>query len=290
MQLKTFKPITPSLRHRKIVPSISHDPFKPLIVGKASKGFRNNRGRITVRHRGGGHKRSYRIIDWQNLNSQNAPFEVLRWDYDPSRSGLLALCKTVNRVEHGVTAATGVVTANGGPFPGASPAKAGIWAGGHKYFYILASQDVVPGTIIRPQETKIGNTLPLQLVSIGSEIHNIEAHPGHGGKYSRAAGSSSILLGLTPSSAIIQLPSSQVKHISPQCRATLGRVANPEHNQTVLGKAGASRWLGRRPVVRGEVTNPIDHPHGGKTRGGRPLKNIWGKLAKWVPSSSSSKR
>ena len=99
----------------------------------------------------------------------------------------------------------------------------------------------MPGTIIRPQESEIGNTLSLNNISIGSEIHNIEAHPGRGGKYSRAAGSSSILLGLTPSSAIVQLPSSQVKHISPLCRATLGRVANPEHNQTVLGKAGASR-------------------------------------------------
>jgi len=244
-------------------------------VGKASSGFRNNRGRITVRHRGGGHKRNLRIVDFKSLNARNTPFEVLRWDYDPTRSGLLALCRT---------------TIPASSIAKRSPVKAGVWVSNHKYFYVLAAQGVTPGTIINPQETKIGNTLALKNITIGSEVHNIEAQPGQGGKYSRAAGSCSVLLGLTPTSAIVQLPSSQVRHLPLQCKATLGRVANPQHNQTVLGKAGASRWLGRRPRVRGEVTNPIDHPHGGKTRGGRPLKNIWGKLAKWVPTSTSSKR
>lgn len=265
MNIKKFKAITPSLRHRKILESIAHDPFEPLVKGKVSPGFRNNTGRITVRHRGGGHKRRNRIVDLNYINSRNSEYEIIRLDYDPNRTGLLALCRT----RTGSTVTKPITNSHAG---------AGVWIGQHKYFYKLALIGQKPGDIIINKIEK-----KLEDISVGSEISTIEVKAGQGGKLCRSAGSYATLLGKTDKGAIIQLPSEEVKTISNQCWATEGRVSNEKNSLTKLGKAGASRWLGRRPIVRGEAMNPIDHPHGGKTRGGRPLKNIWGKLAKWVP-------
>lgn len=265
MKIKKLKPITPGQRHRKIIESIKNEGFEPLIKGKVSAGFRNNTGRITIRHRGGGHKRRYRNVDLNYLNGKNTQYEILRIDYDPNRTGLLALCRTKLALN------------NNNLRKNKDLDGSGIWIDGHKYFYKLAQIGDKAGEIRNNLENKLDN------ISIGSVISTIEIKSGQGAKLCRSAGTYATLLGKTEKGAIIKLPSEEIKTISKNCWATLGRISNEKHNLISLGKAGVSRWLGRRPIVRGEAMNPIDHPHGGKTRGGRPLKNIWGKLAKWVP-------
>ena len=272
--MKKFKPITPGLRHRLIIKSSKFKPFKPLISGLPKTGFRNNLGRITVRHRGGGHKLNFRHIDINRINSNNSPFQILRIEKDPNRTSFIALCKTLienkNKIEYKGSAETNSVRIKG-----------------YKYFYILAPHNVAPGSIIKPDLITLGSTLPLSKIQLGTLIHNIEQNGSC--IIARSAGTFATVISQNPSSATttIKLPSNSLLELPNTNLATLGIVSNIDNNRKKLGKAGASRWIGRRPVVRGEVMNPIDHPHGGKTRGGRPIKNIWGNLAKWIPTSTS---
>ena len=262
--MKKFKPITPGLRHRIIIKSFNFKPFKPLITGLPKTGFRNNLGRITVRHRGGGHKTNFRFIDFFRFNSNHSPFTILRIEKDPNRSGFIALCKTLNNFDKIINIKKDTNS---------------VWIKGYKYFYILAPHDLSPGDIIDPNLVSIGSTLPLKLIQLGTLVHNVKS------TFARSAGTfCTIISHLNNDNTVIKLPSKKLIELPSTNKATIGIVSNIDNNKKVLGKAGASRWIGRRPVVRGEVMNPIDHPHGGKTRGGRPLKNIWGKLAKWVPS------
>lgn len=224
--MKSFKALTPALRHRQIVPSIPHDAFKPLVVGRSSPGFRNNTGRITVRHRGGGHKRNLRIVDSAFVNSLNSPFQVIRLDYDPSRSGLLALCKSLHPAPSGIELRA---------------PKASVRINAFKYFYMLASDRLTPGLIVSPSSSSSSANLPLHSITIGSVIHNIEAVPGQGGCYAKAAGTSATLVNISTNSAQVLLPSKQLIVLDPHCKASLGLVSNKEHSLTVLGKAGASR-------------------------------------------------
>ena len=272
--MKKFKPITPGLRHRLIIKSSNFKPFKPLISGLPKTGFRNNLGRITVRHRGGGHKLNFRHIDINRINSNHSPFQILRMEKDPNRTSFIALCKTL--IENKNTIEYKNAEFNS------------VRIKGYKYFYILAPHNVLPGTIIKPDLITLGSTLPLSKIPLGTLIHNIE----YNGRciIARSAGTFCTVISQNISSTTIKLPSKKLLELPNTNIATLGIVSNIDNNRTVLGKAGASRWIGRRPIVRGEATNPIDHPHGGKTRGGRPLKNIWGNLAKWVPTSTSLTR
>lgn len=264
--LKLYKPITPGLRHRIDVkdPDLwKGKPVKKLSKGLNKSGGRNHHGRITTRRRGGGHKRLYRIIDTQRIFGIYGEILVLRLEYDPNRSGNIALCKT-----------------NGG-----------------KLFYILAPNGLKAGDKIKGRlslsqkgsdglKYNIGESYKLSEIPIGTNIYNIEITPGNGGQISRSAGTTCILIeNLENGESIIQVPSGKKIKISSNCLASIGQVSNISYNKRVLGKAGRKRWIGRRPIVRGEAMNPIDHPHGGKSHGPGGLntqpRTKWGKLAKW---------
>lgn len=272
--MKIFKPTSPASRHRIILKSNPYKPFKPLIKGLYNTGFRNNLGRITVRHRGAGHKKCFRFLDLNRNFSNHSPFQMIRIEKDPNRTGLIALCKTINKFDDNLNL---------------KKLNNAVWINGFKYFYILAPHNVNPGSIIYPDIITLGSILPLKKIQLGTLIHNIE-FKGES-KIARSAGTySTVISHNLNNTSTIKLPSKKLIDLPSDNIATLGIVSNINNNRIVLGKAGASRWIGRRPVVRGEATNAIDHPHGGKTKGGRPAKNIWGNLAKWVPTSSSSFR
>ncbi len=252
MALKKFNPVTPSLR--ELIQVDRSDlwkgrPFKPLTKGLISTGGRNNLGRITIWHRGGGHKKLYRIIDFKR-SMQDVPATVERIEYDPNRTAFIALLKFDN--------------------------------GQHSY--ILAPQKLKVGDkIIASNSTdtdiKIGNCLPLKNIPVGTTVHNVEMKAGKGGQIARSAGSSVDLVGKDAGYAQIKLRSGELRLVPLECYATIGVVSNPDQKNTNLGKAGRSRWLGRRPVVRGVAMNPVDHPHGGgegKTSGGRHPVTPWG--------------
>lgn len=263
MQLKNYKPVTPSLRH-KISIDRSHlwkgKPLKNLTVGKLKTGGVNNHGRITVWHRGGGHKQKYRFVDFNRTISD--PCVVKRIEYDPNRTSWIALIQSIKGA----------------------------------YSYILAYKDLKVGDIITSSDDapiEVGNTLPLFNIPEGTRIHNIEVLPNQGGRLCRSAGSCAIVVKKTSKYAMVKLQSGKEKLIPLQCKATVGIVSNELHNSTSLGKAGASRWKGKRPTVRGVAMNPIDHPHGGgegKTSGHRQLVTPWGKLTKGVKTRSKKKK
>lgn len=265
--MKHYKPTTPSLRHRKLIPPLpTFSPFKPLLLGLNKSGFRNNTGRITIRHRGGGHKRNYRLLDLFRLNSLHSPFIIIRLEKDPFRSSFIALCKTLNPSNF--------------PLPLLHNNNS-IWINHFKYFYILAPHNLKPGDIINPHTYTNGTVHKIKDLLIGSKIHNLELLEGKGGQLIRSAGTCGTIIKHSLNNTFIKLPSKKIISLPSNCRATLGSLSNINHNSIILGKAGAARWLGKRPIVRGEAMNPIDHPHGGKTRGGL-RKNIWGNLAKWI--------
>lgn len=268
--IKTFNPITPSLRQRVMIRSNNlhkGSSDKSLTVGSSSSGGRNMHGRITVYHRGGGHKRNYRIIDFERQIGAYSTARVLRIEYDPNRSANIALCEKIithNQVDN----------------------RGGI-SGGR--FYIIAPKDLSAGQIINGKfspnsNLNIGQTKPLIEFPIGSIVHNLSS------QYCRSAGTKAIVLKHNPSSTLLRLPSKIIKEFPHTDLASLGIVSNPFHNNRVLGKAGASAWIGRLPRVKGVKMNPIDHPHGGKTpvSGGRgsPPRNRWGRLAKWQKQKS----
>ena len=254
MALKQHRPVTPGRRQLVLVDrSALHrgKPEKALTEGLSSTGGRNNQGRITVWHRGGGHKRRYRLIDFRRRRDDE-PATVERLEYDPNRSAFIALIR----------------------YPDGALS------------YILAPQRLAPGdTVVSGDRTDIkpGNCMPLRNMPVGTIVHNIELKPGAGGQLARSAGSYAQLLGKDADRVVIRLVSGEQRLVRADCRATVGSVSNPDHQNAKLGKAGRSRWLGRRPHVRGVVMNPVDHPHGGgegRTSGGRHPVTPWGVSTK----------
>ncbi len=250
MPLKKYKPITPSLRFR-MTPSFEEitkkEPEKSLLVPLRKTGGRNNMGRITVRHRGGGHKRYYRIIDFKR-NKDGIPARVDSIQYDPNRSAFIALL---------------------------------VYQDGEKRYILWPHGLKVGDTVMSGEdaEIKVGNCLPLSKIPMGTFVHNVELKIGKGGQLARSAGSYAQLLAKEGNYAHLKLPSGEVRLVNLRCRATIGQVGNLDHENVVLGKAGAKRWLGIRPSVRGVAMNPIDHPMGGgegKSSGGRHPCSPWG--------------
>jgi large subunit ribosomal protein L2 len=254
MALKTYKPTTPGQRQLILVDRRElwkGGPVKALTEGKRETGGRNNHGRITQRWRGGGHKRRLRVVDFKR-SKRDMPAEVVRLEYDPNRSGFLALLK----YDDGELA------------------------------YILAPQRLKEGDKIVAGErvdVKPGNAMPMRNIPIGTIIHNVEMKPGKGGQLARAAGTYVQLVGRDAGYALLRLSSGEVRMVRAECMATIGAVSNPDRQNISIGKAGRNRWLGRRPSVRGVAMNPIDHPHGGgegRTSGGRHPVTPWGKGTK----------
>ncbi len=255
MALKTFNPTTPSQRQLVIVDRSSlykGKPVKSLTEGLSSKGGRNNTGRITVRFQGGGHKRTYRLVDFKRRKF-DIEATVERIEYDPNRTAYIALVK---------------------------------YADGDQA-YILAPQRLTTGDKVIASEkavdVKPGNTMPLQFIPVGSIIHNVEMKPGKGGQIARSAGGYAQLVGRDQGMAILRLNSGEQRLVHGTCLATIGAVSNPDHGNINDGKAGRSRWRGKKPHVRGVVMNPVDHPHGGgegRTSGGRHPVTPWGKPTK----------
>lgn len=260
MGIRIYKPLTPGTRHRSVAYGIlstclakernKKRPGPDLVYSWPQKGGRNHRGQITSRHRGGGHKRLYRNIDF--LRQTQSPGKVVRIEYDPYRSAHIALIHYRNGKKGYILYPRGLSVGN----------------------YIIAQVDA-PLTV--------GNSLPLSNMPLGTEIHNIELNPGAGGKLVRAAGTAAQLVAQSGKFVAIRLPSKELRLISQDCWATIGQVGNSEQNNLVLGKAGRSRWLGQRPRVRGSAKNPVDHPHGGG-EGKSPIGRSrpvtpWGKPA-----------
>ena len=255
MALKTFNPTTPSQRQLVIVDRSSlykGKPVKTLTEGLTSKGGRNNTGRITVRFQGGGHKRSYRLVDFKRRKF-DVEGTVERIEYDPNRTAYIALVKYTDG----------------------------------ELAYIIAPQRLASGDKVIASEkavdVKPGNTMPLQFIPVGSIIHNVEMKPGKGGQIARSAGSYAQLVGRDQGMAILRLNSGEQRLVHGTCLATIGAVSNPDHGNINDGKAGRSRWRGKKPHNRGVVMNPVDHPHGGgegRTSGGRHPVTPWGKPTK----------
>ena len=254
MAIKSYKPTTPSRRHMTVLPFdeiTKTEPEKSLTVPLKKTGGRNAQGRLTVRHRGGGHKRLYRIVDFKRVKD-DIPAKVAAIEYDPNRTANIALLHYADR---------------------------------HKA-YIIAPDNLKVGDIVVSgpnADIKTGNTLPLRSIPVGSLIHNIELRPGKGGQLVRAAGAVAQLMAKEGDYAHVRLPSGEVRLIHLNCRATIGQVGNLENENITIGKAGRSRWLGIRPTVRGSVMNPVDHPHGGG-EGRAPIGrkypvSPWGKIA-----------
>jgi large subunit ribosomal protein L2 len=254
MALKQFKPTTPGQRGLVLIDRTGlwkGKPEKSLTEGLRGHGGRNNFGRVTARRRGGGHKRRYRIVDFKRAK-YDVPAKVERLEYDPNRSGFIALI----RYEDGEPA------------------------------YILAPQRLAVGDTVvagRSVDVKPGNAMPLQNIPVGTIIHNIEMKRGKGGQIARAAGTYAQLIGKDQGYAQLRLNSGELRMVRAECMATVGAVSNPDQQNIKMGKAGRSRWLGKRPSVRGVAMNPIDHPHGGgegKSSGGRHPVTPWGKPTK----------
>ena len=234
MAIKKFKPTSPSRRFMT-VESFEEitctEPERSLLAPLSKQAGRNNQGRITVRHRGGGHKRRYRIIDFKR-DKDGIPAKVATIEYDPNRSAHIALLH---------------------------------YADGEKR-YIVAPSGLKVGTAIMsgPEaDIVVGNALPLKNIPVGTVLHNIELKPGKGAQMVRSAGASAQLMAKEGDFALIRLPSGEVRRVHVICKATIGQVGNIEHENVTIGKAGRSRWMGKRPSVRGVVMNPVDHPHGG---------------------------
>ncbi|GAF14848.1 LSU ribosomal protein L2p [Bacillus sp. JCM 19046] len=252
MAIKKYKPTSAGRRNMSgsdFAELTTDKPEKSLLAPLHKKGGRNNQGRLTVRHQGGGHKRQYRIIDFKR-NKDGIPGRVATVEYDPNRSANIALIH---------------------------------YADGEKR-YILAPKGLTVGTVIESgaeADIKTGNALPLINIPVGTVIHNIELRPGKGGQLVRSAGTEAQLLGKEGQYVLVRLNSGETRYILSTCRATIGQVGNVEHELINIGKAGRSRWKGIRPTVRGSVMNPNDHPHGGgegKAPIGRPSPmSPWGK-------------
>ncbi len=251
MALKTYRPTTPSLRQLVQVDRSGlwkGDPLKTLTEGKSKTGGRNNYGRITTRHIGGGHKQTYRIIDFKR-RKHDMPATVERLEYDPNRTAFIALVKYTD----GVRA------------------------------YILAPQRLAVGDQVVSgikADVKPGNAMQLASMPIGTIVHNIELKPAGGGKMARSAGAYAQLVGRDSGWAIVRLNSGETRRVRAECMASIGAVSNPDHTNEVTAKAGRTRWKGTRPTVRSITMNPVDHPNGGRTNGGKHWATPWGKPTK----------
>lgn len=254
MPIKKYKPTSPGRRDMtgNTFEEITRSrPHRSLLEQKRGRGGRNNKGRITVRHRGGGHKRRYRVIDFKR-NKHNVPARVETIEYDPNRSARIALL---------------------------------LYADGERR-YIIAPLGLRVGDTVMSgldAEVRVGNTLPIRDIPVGSLLHNVELEPGRGGQLARAAGTSAQLLAKEGTYAQVRLPSGEVRRVHENCMATIGQVGNTEHGNVKLGKAGRRRWMGWRPAVRGTAMDPNSHPHGGG-EGRSPIgmpgpKTPWGKPA-----------
>lgn len=264
MALKSFKPVTPSLRQLVIVDRselYKGKPVKQLTEGKSSKGGRNNYGRITVRFRGGGHKQTYRIIDFKRRGQADQVASVERIEYDPNRTAFIALLK----------------------YPDGTLS------------YILAPQRLAVGDTVVSGDTvdiKPGNAMAIGNIPVGTLVHNVETKIGKGGSIARSAGNYAQIVGRDQGYVILRLNSGEQRLVHGNCYATVGAVSNPDHMNTNIGKAGRQRWLGRRPHNRGVTMNPIDHPHGGgegRTSGGRHPVTPWGKPTKGKKTRSNKR-
>lgn len=255
MGIKTYRPTTSSLRQKTGLTyeelTIRH-PYKPLLQSLNKSGGRNSRGRISIRHRGGGHKRSYRIIDFKR-DKIEVPGEVETVEYDPNRSAFISLVK---------------------------------YKDGERR-YILAPLDLEVGQAIISSNKQVdilpGNAMPLRYIPLGTIIHNIEMRKSKGGQIAKSAGTGAQILAKEGDYAQVRLPSSEIRKIHLDCRATIGQVGNVNYQNISIGKAGRNRWKGKKPHVRGTAMNPIDHPHGGgegKAKGGRNPVTPWGKPTK----------
>lgn len=276
MAIKTYRPTTPSRRFMTIVSreDITKDrPEKALTVGKKRTGGRNSQGRITSRFIGGGHKRAYRVIDFKR-DKIGIPAKVAAIEYDPNRSARIALLH---------------------------------YADGEKRYIIAPVGLEVGRTVMSGPEADIlvGNALPLRNIPAGTVVHNVELRPGKGGQMARSAGAAAQLISREAGYALLKLPSGEVRKVLDACMATIGQVGNLDHENESWGKAGKTRWMGRRPHNRGVSMNPVDHPHGGgegKTSGGRHPVTPWGqptrgfktrnnkRTDKWIVSRKSKKR
>lgn len=256
MGIRNYKPVTPGRRGASVsdfseITDRKKQPEKSLLIRYKKKGGRNNQGKVTTRHRGGGHKRMYRLIDFKR-DKDAIPGKVASIEYDPNRSSRIALLHYTDGEKRYILAPEGL--------------KAGD--------IVLSGEDVEPN---------IGNCLPLSKIPLGTTIHNVEMRPGRGGQLCRSAGNGAVINAREGRWAQITLPSGEVRRLPATCRATIGQIGNLEHDSIVIGKAGRNRWKGRRPHVRGVAMNPVAHPMGGgegRTSGGRHPCSPRGKLAK----------
>lgn len=264
MALKQFNPVTPSLRGTVLIDRSGlwkGDPVKGLTEGKSKSGGRNQHGRITSRFRGGGHKQSYRVVDFKRRSKFGMPAVVERIEYDPNRTAFIALLK---------------------------------YADG-ELAYILAPQRLKVGdTVVAAEKADIkpGNAMPLGAIPVGTVIHNVELKPGAGGKMARSAGTFAQLVGKDSGLAQVKLMSGELRTVRGECMASIGAVSNPDNSNQHIGKAGRSRWLGRKPHNRGVTMNPVDHPHGGgegRTSGGRHPVTPWGKPTKGAKTRNNKR-
>jgi large subunit ribosomal protein L2 len=251
MALKTFKPTSPGLRQVVLIDRSElwkGGPVKSLTEGLKSTGGRNNHGHITTRHKGGGHSRRYRIVDFKRRKFDVAA-TVERIEYDPNRTAFIALVK---------------------------------YPDGERNYIIAPQRLAVGDTVVSGERVDIkpGNALPMRNIPVGTIIHNVELKPGSGGKLSRSAGSFVQLVGKDQGYALLRLSSGEVRKVSGDCLATIGAVSNPDEQNVKIGKAGRNRWKGWRPTVRGNAMNPVDHPLGGRTKGGHHPVSPWGQNAK----------
>lgn len=265
MGIKTYKPKTSSLRYKTTLSfdelSKGNSPLKSLTRGKVSRAGRDSSGRISVRRRGGGHKRRYREIDFGRRDKFGIPARVVSIEYDPNRSSNIALL---------------------------------VYRDGDKR-YIIAPKGIKVGDVLESGPNapiRIGNALPLEDIPVGKAVHNIELNVGKGGQLVRGAGGYAMVLASKGDYVTVKLPSGEMRIIFKKCIATLGEIGNEDYINVSIGKAGKSRWLGKRPKVRGVAMNPIDHPHGGgegKTSGGRHPVSPWGQPTKGYKTRKKNK-
>ena len=264
MAIKVYKPTTNGRRNMTssdFAEITKSKPEKTLLASKSKTAGRNSYGHITVRHRGGGHKQQYRIIDFKRIKD-NVKAKIVAIEYDPNRSANIALLHYTDGTKA----------------------------------YILAPKGLTVGSWVESgadADIKVGNALPLKNIPTGTEVHNIELKPGKGGQIARSAGTSAQVLGVDGKYTQVRLQSGEVREILSECRATIGAVGNEQHSLINIGKAGRSRWMGKRPQSRGSVMNPNDHPHGGgegKAPVGRPQPMTpWGKKSRGVKTRDSKK-
>ena len=270
MPLKSFRPLTPTLRFAQINSEVELSDKRPeraLTEFIKKSGGRNCYGRLTSRRRGGGHKRLYRKIDFKRFDKIDVACKVIALEYDPNRSANLALVQYTDGDKRYIIAPRG----------------------------LKVGDSIVTTDKSKTNDFQVGNNFPLHQIPPATKVHCVELFPGRGAQLARSAGVALELVAVENGKAQLKMPSGEIRLVNPDCRATIGEVGNGEHNKTKLGKAGRNRWLGKRPRVRGMVMNPVDHPNGGgqgKSKGGggrQQLVSPWGQLAKGFPTRRRAK-